>query len=214
MLQIALLPCFLLACFLLLSLSVLGHELGHALAMIRLHRHGKPIVICLGCKLTRNAQTGTYLRPASSWLICGPRLLLIVALSTKVLSFGVTYGQEHLSRPQRIWMLLAGPLATLVLTLGWSAGAWWLFHPLTLPQEHAWTLWNLLMRLDGAFLCGLAAVYNGCFLLLSILPIPNGRSLSHKGLMSASGSDGYQVVRLWQESRRSKRTNHSKEFRA
>lgn len=211
--QIALLPCLFLALGLLLALSILGHELGHALAMIHLHQHGKPIVICLGCKLTRNAQAGTYQRPVSSWIIRGPRLLLIVAPSTRALSFGITYGQEQLSKPQRCWMLLAGPLATLVIWLGWSAGAWWLFHSLTLPQ--AWTPWDLLMRLDGAFLCGIVAVYNGCFFLLSILPIPNQSSTplsSHTGLVPASGSDGYQLMRLWQEGRSKKNTSHSKEI--
>lgn len=184
-----------------MPLSILGHELGHALAMIRFHRNGKPIIICLGCKMTLDPKTGKYHRPPSSWMIRWPRLLLIVLPSPKAAYFGLTYGQEKLSNPQRFRMILAGPLTSLVLALLWSVGAWFILHAASQSQAYLNAFW-LQIAQGGFFLCCASASYNGLFFLLSILPIPNWKSKplpSQKMPVSASGSDGYQLLRLWRE---------------
>src|SRR5579883_2816370 len=197
---ILLVLCLLLFVVLLMPLSILGHELGHAVAMVNHHSHGKPIILCLGCKMTFDSRTGKYYRPTSSWTMRWPRLLLIVAPSTRAAFFGLTYGQEQLSVPQRFWMLLAGPLTSLGLTLIWGAGAWCLLHAVSLPQTRLETFW-LQVAHAVFFLCCANASYNGLLFLLSILPIPNRTSqpLSHKTALSASGGDGYQLLRLWRE---------------
>ena len=192
--------CFVLFIFVMMPLSVLGHELGHALAMLRFHSNGKPIIICIGCKMTLDPKTGKYYRPTSAWTMRWPRLLLIVSLSTKAASFGITYGQEKLNPLQRFRMILAGPLASLGLALLWSAGAWVLFYTGNSSQN---ALWHQIEP-PVFLLCCLVAGYNALFFLLSILPIPNGKSKlfpSQKALVRAAGTDGYQLLRLYREGR-------------
>jgi hypothetical protein len=149
-------------------------------------------------------KTGKYHCPPSSWMIRWPRLLLIVGPSPKAAYFGITYGQEKLNTRQRFRMILAGPLASLGLTLVWSAGAWVLFHTINLSQALPNALGSQIGQ--GVFsLCCMVAGYNGLFFLLSILPIPNRKSKplpSQKMPVSASGSDGYQLLRLWRENMR------------
>ncbi len=197
---ILLVLCLLLFVVLLMPLSILGHELGHALAMMKHHSHEKPIILCLGCKMTFDSRTGKYYRPTSSWTMRWPRLLLIVAPSPRAAFFGLTYGQERLRVLHRFWMLLAGPLTSMGLTLAWSAGAWCLFHVASLAQMHLETFW-LQVAQAVFFLCCASASYNGLLFFLSILPIPNRtrRSLAHKAALFASGGDGYQLLSLWRE---------------
>jgi hypothetical protein len=192
--------CLLLFIFVMIPLSILGHELGHALAMMKFHCHGKPIIICLGCEMTLNPQTGKCHWPASSWIIRRPRLLLAVAPSIKVIFLGRTYGYEKLSPRQRFRMILAGPLTSLGLALVWSAGAWVILHAASQSRTHLDALW-LQIALGIYLLCGASAIYNGLFFLLSILPIPNRKrmSFSQKTALTVTGSDGYQLLCLWRE---------------
>lgn len=195
--------CLLLFMYGIMPLSTLGHELGHALAMIKLHHHGKPVIICLGCKMVFDQETRKYHRPASSWIMRWPRLVLIVAPRIQATFFGLTYGQEKLSPRQRFGMILAGPLTSLALTLVWGASAWVILHTASQSHPHLNAL-QLQIAQAVYLLCGVSASYNGLFFLLAILPIPNQKrkTLSPKTALSASGSDGYQLLCLWREHRR------------
>lgn len=199
--------CCLLFTLAMIPLSILGHELGHALAVIRLHHNGKPIILCLGGKMILDLKTGKYSYPPFSWRIRWPRLLLIVVPSVKIAS-GVTYAQEKMNAFQRFCMILAGPLASLGLALLWSAGAWVLFPTLILSQRDPTALWNQI-GLRVFALCCIVAGYNGLAFLCNILPLPYGKNKSlpsQKISVAAVGSDGYQLLRLllqlWREGMR------------
>lgn len=194
-------PCFLLFIFfVMMPLSILIHELGHALALLKYHCNEKPVVICLGCKMTFDPRDSKYYRPASTWIIRWPRLLLIVAPSPRVTFFGITYGQAQLSTRQRFCMILAGPLASLGLTLASSAGAWFILHTTSQSQAYLNAFWLALAQ-GVFFLCCASASYNGLFFLFSILPRKR-KSRSQKTTQSALGNDGYQILDIWREAKR------------